>query len=229
MNLKIHYDNLYADFREKIQLVNFNIDEFIDSNSDDRYGVTLLFRPPIEVKQKIQSFLNELNVVDPYQYYYRSSDIHITVLSIISCYSGFKLDQINISDYSRIINGSIKIIKSFDINFKGITATLNGVMIQGFMRNNNLNDIRDNLRKNFRNSGLEESIDKRYALQTAHSTVVRFRKEVENKLEFVKVLEKYRDFHFGSFKVDKLEFVSNDWYQKIEKVKTLETFCLDKN
>jgi len=229
MNLKEQYDHLYSECKKAIKLINFQIDENINSNTDDRYGVTLLIRPPIEIKNRIQLFLNELKEVEPTQYYYNNSDIHITVLSIISCYSGFKLDQINISDYSRLIAKSIADSKSFRISFKGITATLNSIMVQGFINDTTLNDIRDNLRVVFENSDLEQSIDKRYALKTAHSTVVRFRDEVMDKEKYLAVIEKYRDFDFGSFEVDTVEFVSNDWYQRIENAQTLGVFILGYN
>jgi hypothetical protein len=40
------------------------------------------------------------------------------------------------------------------------------------------------------------------------------------------VIEKYREYDFGSFKVDKLELVSNDWYQRFENVKSHYTYKL---
>lgn len=227
MNLKKHYDDLYRASIKKINSNNFLIDNLIDSESDDRYGITLLIRPPDTIKNKIQQFLDELKKLEPNQYYYPNSDIHITVMSIISCYSGFKLTKIDIDKYSQLIVKSLKGNKNFNINFRGITAAESSVMIQGFLSDPTLNYIRDNLRSNFRNSDLEQSIDKRYNIQTAHSTVVRFRSEVTNKLKFLDLLEKYREHNFGEFKVEKLELVGNDWYQRKVKVKTLKMFDLE--
>jgi 2'-5' RNA ligase len=229
MKLKQNYDKLFAEFKKAANSISFQVDEFIDSNSDDRYGITLIIRPPISVRNRIQIFLDELKKLEPNQYYYENSDIHITVLSIISCYSGFKLDQININDYTRLISECLAKSKKFDINFNGVTATLNGIITQGFISDNTLNDLRDNLRLTFKNSGLEQSIDQRYKLQTAHSTVVRFRNEVKKQSEFMAVIDKYRDFDFGTFNVDHIELVFNDWYQRIENVKSLGVFMLDDN
>ena len=229
MNLQKHYNDIYDACIKKVKSNNFLVDNLIDSESDNRYGLTLLIRPPVTVTTKIQTFLDELKEVEPNQYYYRNSDIHVTVMSIISCYQSFKLDQINVNEYSKLISKSLVNKKCFHLNFNGITATESGVMLQGFLSNSSLNDIRNSLRINFQNSDLEQSIDKRYSIQTAHSTVVRFRSEVKNKLKFLDLLEKYREYNFGGFKVETLELVGNDWYQKKEKVKKLSVFDLKEN
>lgn len=227
MNLSAHYQDLYSSFVTELNNSNVAIDNLIDSKKDDRYGITLLIRPPENIKNTIAEFSSKLSKIEPDQYYYRNSDIHITVLSIISCYSGFKLSSINIDDYITIIQNLIKDKNSFDIEFNGITATPSGIIIQGFPTDDKLNDIRNNLRASFGQSKLQQSIDKRYTLQTAHSTVVRFRKEISNKSRFISFLEKYRHFHFGTFHADTLELVVNDWYQRTEKVETLATFKLN--
>lgn len=226
MNLAKHYDDLYYNCIKKVMSENFLADSLIDSEDDDRYGITLLIRPPETIKIQIQTFLNNLKQIEPNQYYYRNSDIHITVMSIISCYSGFKLTKIDLAEYNNVIVKSLENKNNFSINFKGITASESGIMIKGFMSNETLNEIRDNLRLNFRNSKLEQSIDKRYSIQTAHSTVVRFRSGVKRKDEFLDTIEKYRNYEFGEFNVNTLELVANDWYQKKEKVKKLAEFNL---
>jgi 2'-5' RNA ligase len=63
------------------------------------------------------------------------------------------------------------------------------------------------LRENFKKSTLEQSIDSRYAIATAHSTVLRFQEKLENPHKLMDVVEKFRDHDFGEFTVDKLELV----------------------
>ena len=91
MDLKAHYRKLYVESLEMITADRYELDTLIDSKDDRRFGITLVIRPSDEVKEAIQSFLEALKKVEPYQYYYPSSDIHITVMSIISCYEGFNL------------------------------------------------------------------------------------------------------------------------------------------
>lgn len=224
MNLKKHYDTLYKESMEKIAADNYHIDSQIDSPSDHRFGLTLIIRTDLQTKNTIQHFLNELKAIDPDQYYYPNSDIHITVMSIISCYDGFDLASIFIPDYVAIIEKSLINIHDIEINFQGITASPSAIMLQGFTNTNSLNDLRNNLRTQFKDSGLEQSIDKRYSIQTAHSTVARFRKPINNKEKLLAIVEKYRDFNFGKFKVDSYYLVYNDWYQREKWVKELHRF-----
>jgi 2'-5' RNA ligase len=224
MDLKQHYTALYNESIEKIVTDMYQIDNQIDSLSDHRFGITLLIRPDSQTKKNIQGFLDELKQIDPDQYYYPSSDIHITVLSIISCYDGFDLATISIPDYVAIIEKSLVGIQDTAINFQGITASPSAIMLQGFTNSESLDDLRNNLRTNFTNSGLQESIDKRYSINTAHATVARFRKEISHKEKLIAILEKYRNFDFGKFKVEKYHLVYNDWCQRKQFVKELHEF-----
>lgn len=229
MNIKEHYNKLYQDSLKKIQSDSYEIDKLIDSKNDKRYGITLLLRPDKLVRTNIQKFLSKIKKVEPKQYFYRDSDIHLTVMSIISCYNGFDLNQIRVDDYVSVIKKSINEISSFNIEFKGLTLSPSCLMIQGFLESDTLNQIRDNLRTNFKSIELEQSIDKRYAIQTAHSTIFRLKEKLQNKESFLNIVEEYRDYNFGTYKVHSLELVFNDWYQRKEYVKTLCEFRLKQN
>ncbi|MGY6648294.1 2'-5' RNA ligase family protein [Wenyingzhuangia sp. IMCC45574] len=224
MDLEVHYETLYKESVVKIAKGDYQVDPLIDANEDNRFGITLLLRPSDEVKNKIQTFLKDLSKVEPEQYYYENSDIHITIMSIISCYDGFDLKNINLEDYNQIIRNSLAGFQPLQIHFKGITASPSCLMLKGFMDTDSLNVLRDNLRENFKATNLEQSLDKRYAIQTAHSTVVRFRKELQYKDEFLALVEKYKNYDFGTFKVSELELVYNDWYQRKSLVRTLSVF-----
>ena len=214
MNLQEHYNQLYQKSSKAISEGNYSIDNQINDASDSRFGITLLIRPDDEIKAKIQLFLKELKDVSSTQYYYPDTDIHITVLSIISCYEGFTLDKIRIEEYIEIIQKSLIDVDKIRIDFKGVTASPSAIMIQGFPTDESLNNLRDKLRENFKKSTLQQSIDNRYIIAAAHSTVVRFQEKLENPKELMVVTEKFRDFDFGEFTVDKLELVYNDWYQR---------------
>uniref|UniRef100_UPI000836725E 2'-5' RNA ligase family protein n=1 Tax=Pseudotamlana agarivorans TaxID=481183 RepID=UPI000836725E len=181
-------------------------------------------RPPESVKTQIQKCLKTLETLEPAQYYYPNSDIHITVMSIISCYNDFDLSKIDISRYVDIIKKCLVHSQDISIQFKGLTASNSCIMLQGFMDNSALNDLRDELRSAFKTSDLEQSLDKRYAIQTAHSTVVRFKNKIQNPEALIKVIETYANHDFGSFKVQNFELVYNDWYQRKKFVKVLHEF-----
>ena len=226
MTLENHYKKLYHESINKISSDNYHIDTLIDSKNDRRFGLTLIIRPSNEIKRKIQDFLKNFKEIEPNQYYYPNSDIHITVMSIISCYNDFDMSKIDVQKYIDLTEKCI--LKGIDLNitFKGITASPSGVMVQGFMNNNVLNDIRDRLRKEFKNSNLEQSLYKRYLIQTAHSTIIRFRKELSQKEKFLELLDNSINYDFGTFKVNKFELVYNDWYQREQYVKKIHEFVV---
>lgn len=226
MNLENHYKKLYHESINKISSDNYHIDTLIDSKNDRRFGLTLIIRPSNEIKKKIQNFLKNIKEIEPNQYYYPNSDIHITVMSIISCYSDFDMSKIDVQKYIDLTEKCL--LKGIDLNitFKGITASPSGVMVQGFMNNNELNDIRNRLRKAFKNSNVEQSLDKRYLIQTAHSTIIRFRKELSQKEKFLELLDNSINYDFGTFKVNKFELVYNDWYQREQYVKKIHEFVV---
>lgn len=150
MDLKKQYDQMWEQALPKYQKGQFQIDPWLGRSDDVRFGITLLWRPDIEVKNRIQAF----------------------------------------------------------------------------PENDHLDQIRDRIREQFRYSGLENSLDKRYRISTAHSTIMRFRKKVEQPDLLIGVLEAFRQHDFGTAPVRELELVFNDWYQQREKVKLLGVFSL---
>lgn len=226
MNLSTHYNNLHQESVEKIRNNQYKMDVKMDDLSDNRFGITLLIRPPERIKNKIQLLLNELKEDNFNQYFYPNSDIHITILSIISCHPHFTLDQIEIKQYIHLIEKILVKYKEFEIDFKGIATSDSAILIQGFPANETLNNIRNDLRNAFAASNLKASIDSRYSLFTAHSTVCRFRDKIKNSEKLFETMDEFRNHSFGSFKIKNVELVYNDWYQKQQNTTHLHTFKL---
>jgi 2'-5' RNA ligase len=224
MNLDNFYDQLWIKALASFEKQEFELDPLIDNKSDFRRGLTLLIRPDEETKKNISVFLNELKAVDPNQYYYPPSDFHITVMSIISCYQGFSLDMVSIDKYLNIIEKSLINILNEKIVLKGITASNSCIMLRGFPETGALNQLRDNLRQNFGESDLINSMDSRYVINAAHLTVMRFKNNPQNTTGLLKIIEKYKDFHFGKFEIKKFNFVFNDWYLRNENTRILNVF-----
>ena len=228
MKLIEHYNSLWDRSLENFQAGNFQLDDLIDDPSDLRRGVTLLTRPGEDVLARVNKLFEDLNGVEPEQYYYPLEDIHLTILSLISCYSGFDLNKIKPQDYVELTLSCLEDINTFDIRFSGITASSSSIMIQGFPEEDTLDKLRNRLRSAFKRSALEQSIDKRYAISTAHLTVVRFKKPVNDFERLITILEKYREADFGVSSVSRIHLVFNDWYQRMSNTKELKQFDLNK-
>jgi 2'-5' RNA ligase len=202
------------------------LDALIDSPSDDRRGITLLARPPAEITGRIDELLADFQRTEPCQYYYPASDIHVTILSIISCYSGFILDLIDPQAYQDAVRAILPTIRPFTITYDGLTASPGSIIVQGFPQGDGLAELRDAIRNYFRASALQQSIDQRYSIQTAHSTVIRFKSKLENPQQMLQLLEKYQHHFIGTFEVNTVELVYNDWYQRAEHTILLEQYAL---
>ena len=67
MDLQTHYNSLFEQASQDILAGKYFIDPQLDSTTDNRFGITLLIRPPEQTREKIQGFLNELLAIEPDQ------------------------------------------------------------------------------------------------------------------------------------------------------------------
>ena len=226
MDLVNLYNNLYRKAITDIQNGKNEIDLFIGDPNDQRRGLTVLLRPNESVKNRIVQFQDQLSQIDNEQYYQPVSDMHVTVLSIISCRAGFELEQIDLDNYISIFKESTKNIKDISLYFRGISASSEALMIQGFPASTSLEQLRHTLRVNFKKSQLHHTMDQRYILTSAHITAARFRQKIKQPDQFAKTLNQYRKFDFGTSKSHEIELVYNDWYQRSQIVKVLHKVSL---
>lgn len=228
-NVSTIYDSMWNQSTKEFEKNKFEFDRFLNHpNEDKRTGISLIGKLKDDVLIKILNFIKECESVEPDQFFYHVENIHVTILSIISCVDTFNLTQIDKGKYIEIIREAVKSINPFKILFKGITASPSCVMVQGFPMDNNLHMLRNELRNRFNSSNLNHSMDKRYTLKTAHSTIIRFKNPLRNHEAFIELLNRYRDVEFGMVEFDQVEFVYNDWYMTSSLVKTLKTFGLRK-
>ena len=224
--LERQYRKLWEQSLPRFQAGNFEYDPKISDPDDRRYGLTLLARPDARVQSKVQTLLGQLREIAPSHYYYPSSDLHITALSIISCREGFSLDQQELPAYQQLIAQVVGELPPFRVWFKGLTASPSCVMIQGYPENHALAQLRDRLRMAFRASGLRHSMDKRYTLTTAHMTAVRFTGKTVSEPAFVEHLIALKDTDFGQCRIQNLELVGNDWYQRQRNTRLVASWGL---
>jgi 2'-5' RNA ligase len=193
---------------------------------DPRRGITLLLRPNQAVQNSINTFLGELREVAPGQYFYRPEEFHVTVLAIVPA-SELWQDKIRHLDACRAVLGkALREHREFSIEFQGATATAEAVMIQGFPGDQTLLQIRNHLRKEFRDSPLSQELDRRYRIHAAHLTVLRFCHPETDWKRLGRLLEANRRTAFGETRVQSLQLVLTDWYASAERVEVLEEYRL---
>jgi 2'-5' RNA ligase len=224
--MKPVYDDIWQRGSELISSGNSEPDYQIDNSDDSRRGITLILRPSANILEGYGDFLKLAEAVEPAQYQYAPSEIHMTVMSIITCAENFSLDQIDAVEYSKLVQFCVRQIDPFVVDFKGITVTASCVMAQGFPADGSLKKLRELLREKFGSSSLRHSIDGRYEIATAHSTLIRFRDELSRPREFVDLLSQFRNVEWGRQHVASLDLVFNDWYHKSSRVENIANFHL---
>lgn len=227
MDLKRQYDRMWRDAMVEFEGGRFVLDNQIDSATDNRRGLTLLARPPQRVLESITELLDDLALVANGQYIHPPSDIHMTVLSIISCYPGFDEKSVPLGEYCERIKNVVADVPPFELTFSGLTASPSCLIVRGYPLDSTLTRLRDRLRETFLESELKQSIDSRYRIETAHLTILRFAQPVARPKELLELLRETSTIEIGRCKIDKLEFVANDWYQRQANTRLIERFQLD--
>lgn len=212
MTLQAIYDGLWDDAAPRIRDGQVRIDTRIGDDGDTRRGLTLILRPHGNTLAAFADFLRDAAALEPDQYRYPSTDIHTTVLSIIGCEADFAAADIDARAYASVVASCVGDATSFRVEHRGISTTPDAVLAQGFPIGDGLKRLREHLRTEFARSGLRTTMDVRYHLQTAHSTLIRFTRPLIDGRRFHAFLANNRRRDFGYTEVRRLELIENDWY-----------------
>ena len=195
-----------------------------DKAGDLRRGVTLAFRPPPPVCAAAAAYIQSLAKICPGQYFYRPDELHISVLSLISGTELWEREMPRLDACRPVIGEVLSRCRSFKIHFRGITASPDAVMVQGFP--DGLAVIRDELRAAFARHGLGDMPDRRYQATTAHMTIMRFRKPQSDLKSLVAFLKAIRKTDFGEGEINTIQLLFGDWYASAERARMLQVYRL---
>ncbi|UOQ69851.1 2'-5' RNA ligase family protein [Hymenobacter volaticus] len=226
MNLQDYYDTMRLDAFRHLARGETQLDSQLHTLQDDRRGLTLRAKLPAPIATRVEQMLANFREIEPEQYYYPASDLHLTISSVISCYPGFTLETVEPAVYQQAVRASLQASEPFTVTYTGITASARAVILQGTPADEGLVQLREQVRSFFQQIGLSQSMDERYQLQTAHSTVIRFRSPLRDPARLIEKVAAYQHYLFGSFRVEALELVYNDWYHRAPNTLVLETYPL---
>ncbi|WP_158970088.1 2'-5' RNA ligase family protein [Paraglaciecola sp. L3A3] len=208
-----YYQNMWQQGMAAYQQQEFKLDKQIANAGDTRRGITLLARLSQPVKDKTSQFLTELDVICPGQYLYPQSDMHLTIMSIVSCCEGFMFDADTAQQYLLALAPKLAVVSSFNVEFSGITVSDAAVLLAGHTDQLQLADLRSQVREAITISGTAHSMDSRYKIETAHSTIFRYQTQPTNSHSLIQFLQKNHHRQFTHMRVGSLDLVFNDWYQ----------------
>ena len=221
------YDSLWNQALPSLQAGEVRIDPHLEHQADDsRRGLTLIIRPGPEVLQRVTPFLDDVRALEPDQHFYQPDECHVTVLAVFSIVEAYAVSATELTARRDVLAAALPAFPKFTIDFRGITAANDAVMIQGFLQDETLNRLRQTVRTALRVAGLGGELDKRYIRQAAHMTVVRFKNRLRNPVALCELLQCHRTTPFGQVKVTSLELLENDWFMSSAKVRLLQRFPL---
>jgi len=221
------YETLWQQTEPALERGDIHLDPHLQNRQQDRRrGWSLIIRPNHAAKEVIHAAIRDIQGYEPEQHYYHPDELHVTVLSLFSPTERFAEHLHKYPAYQTALQDVFHHIERFQIEFRGITATRDGVMMQGFAQQNALNHLRDRLRAVLTAYGLGDTLDTRYRIQTAHSTIVRFQTPLSNPPGFLAHLRHLRASLCAQTLCATIQWVKNDWFMSRDHVELIEEFHL---
>lgn len=193
---------------------------------DPRRGLTLIARPGPALAAQFEAVQDALIAADPRQYRQPLSDLHVTILSLFTVTDDSGPHLARRADYAAAARAAADDLPAFAIDFAGITISRGAVLARGFPRDGTLEALRARLRDALRARGLDGTLDQRYRLVTAHSTLLRFVAPPLEPARLAAALAALRNVPLGPMQVDSLQLVINDWYMSSAALEPVATFAL---
>ena len=211
--LKEHYDNIFRKNKEKIKNGGVFDELLLNAQNDKRMSIVLLIRISPDISKNIENCINKIKEIESdSMYFYPSTDFHITVIDILKGEENRNIPE-NINEYIKCIRDCAKQIKPFEIEFDGLTASDNAILVKGFY-DNELQKFRELLRDSLINNNLK--LEERYKTISSHITIARNKELLKNPEKIMEFIEK--DYYFGKMKVESIELSFHNWYDTKKKV-----------
>ena len=224
--LQAHYDSIWERSADAIRAGHIDCDARLALGPDPRRGLTVIARPHAPLAARFERLLDQLGEIEPHQYRHPLADMHVTILSLFTVCEDYHGQLAKCEDYRAAVREAVPGVPAFEIEFRGITASRGAVLAQGFPVDATLDALRERLRAQLRARGLDASLDQRYKLVTAHSTLLRFVRPPGDPARLADALAALRDAPLGTMRVDHVELALNDWYMSSGSLRNIETFEL---
>ena len=221
------YDQLWSKTSTALESGGLRVDPLLRGKAGDpRRGATLVARPNAAVRKRVETFLREAAVICPGQHFYQPAELHMTVLSVIPGSESWREEIHRLPACRAVLDEVLKKCRAFSVTFRGVTVSPEAVLVQGFPQNDNLTQIRNELRSALRERGVGENLDRRYKIAAAHMTVMRFSHLQADWKRLLDFLQAHRETDFGETHFQSLRLIWNDWCASSKTVRVLQEYQL---
>jgi 2'-5' RNA ligase len=207
-------DILYSKINSEGKVAIVDGQELVDPllyniGQDKRIGLTLLISIQGKITQDFKTLEEKIATIEQEQYFYPETDLHVTVLDLISAREDFTRDESVINQSIELIEKAVIGLAPFDIRFKGIIVSNGAILAKGYY-SNGLPQLRDKIREIALERGF--NLKERYQSISAHSTIVRFKSNLRNREQLLATVQNCYDLDIGVIRVRELELVIHNWY-----------------
>jgi hypothetical protein len=211
------YNAWYSNNREKLVNDEFNpvdIQILQSPELDNLKSVNIISYLSESVNDSIDNFVNKyLGDIVSESFLIPRQSRHITILDIIPHnleYSIEELENIAYKVSSKLETNKSIFDKDVEIILQGIFASPDGITLQGYVQNDNLTQIRNELRELLAEDLMEKS---KYVTQTAHIALIKFTKKLDGK-SLVTLVDKLRETPITRFIIDNYSLSISTRYDK---------------
>jgi 2'-5' RNA ligase len=225
-DLRRHYDAMWDRAWPAVSRGDVECDPHLAGGLDPRRGMTLIARPDTALAARCAAVQDRLIEAHPRLYRQPRADLHMTVLSLFTVSADYAPHLARRAEYAAAVRAAALGLPAFDIDFDGITISRGAILATGFPRDGTLETLRARLREALRARGLDGTLDQRYRLVTAHSTLLRFVAPPADPAPLAAALAELRDTPLGTMRVESLQLVVNDWFMSTAAIESIETYKL---
>lgn len=187
---------------------------------------TVVFVDPAIYRHIYEKLIEPLKAIKPSFYYYPHASLHITVQNIRVIHDPPRFTQPDIQKAFSVCRAIIPTYQSLSLRLYGAIQFATSAVI-GVLHENTFDDLVLTLRKAFAAAGVPD--DKNYFNATILSSTTFCRFAHEPSQEFIRSLEAFREYDFGSMKAMKIYLVETNSVAHPQKTKVHGEFVLSPN
>ncbi len=161
--------------------------------------------------------------LEPDQYYFPRSDLHITVFEFVSARPDYLAHEPHLEIFRAVCQKVLANWGSFEISLRGTVFTRTSGIVAG-IDNDRLIEIRSELRSELHSRGVQPL--ERYESRSAHVSFMAFRESLRSPEKFLALVEATKDLDLGRIHVSEMELVEQDWFSRAANRRTLGTYRL---
>lgn len=224
--LQARYDAIWARGWPAVAAGAIEIDSQLASGNDPRRGMTLIARPGPLLCAAFDGLLDRLLAAAPGQFRQPPADMHLTVLSVFTAAADNAARLARLADYHAAVRAAVRGTPPFAVEFSGLTVSPGAVLAAGYPRGPALEALRARLRAELTARGLDDTLDARYRLVTAHATLLRFVRPLGDPAALAALLARLRREPLGVLQARELELVINDWTMSSATLRRVDRIAL---